>query len=570
MPMPFQKYRPYDDRRPARPHLAGPRVTSAPIWCSTDLRDGNQALVDPMDAARKQKVLRPARRARLQGDRGRLPLGVEDRLRLRPHARRGGPDPRGHDDRGADAGAAGADRADVEAIDGARRAIVHLYNSTSETQRRVVFRLDRAGITELAVRGAALCSELAGRRDATSSSSTRPRASTAPSSTTRSRSARRCRRVGADADGEDDRQPADDGRGVPAERLRRPDRVVRAARLRATARSSRVHPHNDRGTAVATAELGLMAGAERVEGTLFGNGERTGNVDLVTLALNLFTQGVDPELDLSQIDEARRSSRSATSCRSTRAIRTSASSSTRRSRARTRTRSRRGWTRRSARARSVWDVPYLPIDPKDVGRTLRGDHPRQLAVGEGRRRVPDGDGAPPRAAARAPGRLRAEGAGDHRRARRRADRRRADGGVPRALPRRTRGRTSSSRTRTRASEDDDRIAARVRVDGERAGGRRRGQRADRRARRRVRASASASRSASATTTSTRWRASADATAAAYVEADVDDQAVWGVGIHRASSRRRCARSSTRSTGDRGPPGAGSGARRLRAGVPEPG
>ena len=110
-----------------------------------------------------------------------------------------------------------------------------------------------------------------------------------------------------DAGREDDRQPADDGRALPAERLRRPDRVVRAQLLAPRlGHPARVHPHNDRGTAVATAELGLMAGAERVEGTLFGNGERTGNVDLVTLALNLLTQGVDPKLDFSQLDETKR------------------------------------------------------------------------------------------------------------------------------------------------------------------------------------------------------------------------------------------------------------------------
>ena len=131
-----------------------------------------------------------------------------------------------------------------------------------------------------------------------------------------------------------------------------------------------VHPHNDRGTAVATAELGLMAGAERVEGMpVRQRRAHRATSTSITLALNLLTQGVDPGLDLSRDRRgAARSSRSATSCPCTRATRTSASSSTRRSPARTRTRSRRGWTRRSARAPSVWDVPYLPIDPKDVGR----------------------------------------------------------------------------------------------------------------------------------------------------------------------------------------------------------
>ena len=142
-----------------------------------------------------------------------------------------------------------------------------------------------------------------------------------------------------------------------------------------------VHPHNDRGTAVATAELGLMAGAERVEGTLFGNGERTGNVDLVTLALNLLTQGVDPRArPVADRRGEARSSRSATSCPCIRGIRGPASSSTRRSRARTRTRSRRACTRSSARDSELWDVPYLADRPDGSRTQLRGDHPRQLAV----------------------------------------------------------------------------------------------------------------------------------------------------------------------------------------------
>ena len=224
---------------------------------------------------------------------------------------------------------------------------------------------------------------------------------------------------GPTPDDEDDRQPADDGRAVPAERLRRPDRVVRRATSRgATRASSRVHPHNDRGTAVATAELGLMAGAERVEGTLFGNGERTGNVDIVTLALNLLTQGVDPKLDFSQHRrDAARSSRSATSCRCIRAIRGRASSSTRRSPARTRTRSRRGCTRGSSSGgRAVGRA--VPADrPEGRRAQLRGDHPRQLAVGQGRRRLPPArrtTASTCRAGCRSSS---PSGAGDHRRSR---------------------------------------------------------------------------------------------------------------------------------------------------------
>ena len=203
---------------------------------------------------------------------------------------------------------------------------------------------------------------------------------------------------------------------VPAERLRRPASSGSSGTSRARdAIILCVHPHNDRGTAVATAELGLMAGAERVEGTLFGNGERTGNVDLVTLALNLLTQGVDPGLDLSQIDEAKRIVEECNELPvhprhpyAGELVYTAFSGSHQDAIKKGMYAQQR--SRLGALGRAV------PADRPDGRRPhLRGDHPRQLAVGEGRRRLPDGDRAPPRAAARAAGRLRAEGAGDHRR-----------------------------------------------------------------------------------------------------------------------------------------------------------
>ena len=419
-----------------------------------------------------------------------------------------------------------------EAIEGARRAIVHLYNSTSETQRRVVFRLDKA--RDHRPRRARHGALQGARRAARDTEIVFEYSPESFHGTELDYALEICEAVIAEWG------PTTEEKmivnlpttvesfppNVYADRLEWFQRHVSARDQIILS----VHPHNDRGTAVATAELGLMAGAERVEGTLFGNGERTGNVDLVTLALNLLTQGVDPGSTSRRSTRRRRSSRSATSCPSTRATRTPASSSTRPSRARTRTRSRRACTRSSARElRGVGRA--VPADRPDGRRAhLRGDHPGQLAVGEGRRRLPDGDRAPSRAAARAAGRLRAEGAGDHRRARRRADRRRAAGRVPRALPLARRGRTSSSRTRTGAPR---------RTGSSRSVARRRRAAGGRRASATGRSRRSSTRSSGSFGISIRIRdyhehamaASADATAAAYVEADVDDDAVWGVGLH---------------------------------------
>ena len=306
MPMPYWKYRPYptvdlpDRTWPDRV------VDHAPIWCSTDLRDGNQALVKPMDSARKQRMFDLLVQLGLKEievgfpsasktdfefvrkliDEDRIPgdttIAVLTQARPELIART------------------------YEAIEGAPQAIVHLYNSTSTTQRRVVFRLDEAGIVDLAVRATALCKELAGQ------TATKVMFEYSPESfhgTELEFALEICEAVMATW------QPTAEDRmivNLPTTVEAFPPNIY-ADRLEwfqrnVSARESillSVHPHNDRGTAVATAELGLMAGADRVEGTLFGNGERTGNVDLVTIALNLLTQGVDPLLDLSRLDEAK-------------------------------------------------------------------------------------------------------------------------------------------------------------------------------------------------------------------------------------------------------------------------
>jgi 2-isopropylmalate synthase len=369
MPMPFQHYRPYVTVD--LPDRTWPDVVldRAPIWCSTDLRDGNQALVNPMDGARKRRFFDLLVRLGVKEIEVGFPSAsmadfefcrtlVDEELipadttiavltQARPEL---------------------IERT-YEAIEGASRAIVHLYNSTSETQRRVVFRLDRAGITELAVRGTELCKDLAGRTD------TEIVFQYSPESfhhTELDYALEICEAVA------EEWGPTRDEKmivNLPTTVEAFPpnvyaDRMEWFARnfTRREAAILSVHPHNDRGTAVATAELGLMAGAERVEGCLFGNGERTGNVDLVTLAMNLFTQGVDPDLDLSELDEARRI---VEECNELpvhprhpyvgELVYTAFSGSHQDA-------IKKGMDAQERSGSEVWDVPYLPLDPKDVGR----------------------------------------------------------------------------------------------------------------------------------------------------------------------------------------------------------
>ncbi len=370
MTMPFRKYRPYETV--SLPDRTWPDavVSKAPIWCSTDLRDGNQSLVNPMDSGRKHRffdlLIRlgfkeievgfPAASAtdfdfvRELVDDHRIPDDVTIAVltQARPEL---------------------IERT-FEAVDGARRAIVHLYNSTSVTQRRVVFRLDRDGITELAVRGTELCRKLAAGTD------TEIVFEYSPESfhhTELDYALEICEAVAAEWGPTPDEKmivnlPTTVEQFPPNVYADRIEWFARTFSKRDAAILS-VHPHNDRGTAVATAELGLMAGAERVEGTLFGNGERTGNVDIVTIALNLLTQGVDPRLDLSQIDETKRIVEECNELPvhprhpwAGELVYTAFSGSHQDA-------IKKGMHAWKRSGDEVWDVPYLPIDPKDVGRS---------------------------------------------------------------------------------------------------------------------------------------------------------------------------------------------------------
>ena len=369
--MPRGKYRPFPpvdlpDRR--WPETA---ITAAPAWCSVDLRDGNQALIDPMDVNRKRRLFEVLVRmgfkeievgfpSSSQPDFDFVRLLIEENLIP--------------DDVTIQVLTQSRDELierTFESVAGARRAIVHLYNSTSALQRRVVFGLDREGIVAIAVRGAELIKRLASDQR-----STEFVFEYSPESFTGTElefAKEICEAV------IDVWQPTPDHRmilNLPATVEMSTPNVyadqIEWCHRNIKARESfilSVHPHNDRGSAVAATELALMAGAERVEGTLFGNGERTGNVDLITLAMNLFSQGVEPELDISNIDELRRIVEACNQLpvhpRHPYAgdlVYTAFSGSHQDA-------IKKGMEAIAASKDEVWEVPYLPIDPHDVGRT---------------------------------------------------------------------------------------------------------------------------------------------------------------------------------------------------------
>src|SRR5262245_7147235 len=284
-------------------------ITRPPIWCSVDLRDGNQALIEPMDADRKTRMFKALVQmgfkeievgfpAASQTDFDFVRQLIDERMvpddvtiqvltQSRPEL---------------------IERS-FESIKGARRAIMHLYNSTSTTQRRVVFGLDMPGLVDMAVHVATLEKTLA---DDYAAQGTEVIYEYSPESFT-----------GTELEFARDicAAVADVYKPTPQKKMiiNLPATVematanIYADQIEWCHRNFKyresfilsLHPHNDRGTGVAAAELGYMAGADRIEGTLFGNGERTGNVDIVTLALNMYTQGVDPEVDFSNINEIR-------------------------------------------------------------------------------------------------------------------------------------------------------------------------------------------------------------------------------------------------------------------------
>ncbi|MEO6987749.1 MAG: 2-isopropylmalate synthase [Aquihabitans sp.] len=377
--MPFDKYQPYvplDLRDRTWPDN---RLTKAPQWCAVDLRDGNQALIDPMDPARKLKMFQtlvgmgykeievgfPSASqtdfdfVRQLIDEDLIPDDVT--IQVLTQCRED------------------LIRRTYESIRGAREAIVHFYNSTSTLQRKVVFGLDKDGITEIAVNAAKLCRKLEEEIP-----ETLVRYEYSPESYTGTEveyAVEICDAVAEVIEPTPDRKlimnlPATVEMYTPNLYADTIEWFLRTIRNRESVTLS-LHPHNDRGCAVAAAELGVLAGADRVEGCLFGNGERTGNVDLVTLGLNLFAQGIDPEIDFSNIDAVRRvaeyCNRLPVHERHPYAgdlVYTAFSGSHQDA-------IKKGFAALYAEAEAAgqgrdyatWGVPYLPIDPAHVGRT---------------------------------------------------------------------------------------------------------------------------------------------------------------------------------------------------------
>lgn len=369
MKAPKAKYTPTPSVRLDDRQWPSKTIEKAPAWCSVDLRDGNQALIEPMDSERKNRMFDLLVRlgfkeieigfpAASQTDfdfcrelieKGRIPADVTVQVltQAREHLI----------------------HRTFEALRGVPRAIVHLYNSTSTVQREVVFKLDREGVKKIAVDGAQMLKDIAA-----SYPGTEWIFEYSPESFTGTEldyALEICEAV------------LDVWRPTPQHKaiVNLPATVenstpnVHADQIEWMSRNFTnrdsivlsVHPHNDRGTAVAAAELAMMAGADRVEGTLFGNGERTGNVDLITLALNLYTQGVDPNLDLSDIPGVIECAETCTQIPvhvrhpyAGELVFTAFSGSHQDA-------IKKGFAAQAGKA--LWQVPYLPLDPNDIGRS---------------------------------------------------------------------------------------------------------------------------------------------------------------------------------------------------------
>lgn len=372
MPMlknPATKYRPFPQINIPDRTWPSKVIDKAPIWLSSDLRDGNQSLIEPMDSVKKMRMFKTLVAVGVKEIEVGFPSASQTDFDFVRELIEGGHIPDDTTIQVLTQAREDLITRTFEALQGAKKAIVHYYNATAPSFRRIVFNQDQAGVKAIAVKAGTFIRDMA-----TQYPETDWRFEYSPeifSSTEPEFAVEVCNAV------VDVFQPTPEKKlilNLPA--------TVEAATANVYAdqiewfcrhidrRDSvlvSLHTHNDRGTGVAATELGLMAGADRVEGCLFGNGERTGNVDLVTVALNLYTQGVDPELDFSDIDGVRKV---VEECNQLPVhprhpyvgdlVHTAFSGSHQDA-------IRKGFTKQDPNG--IWEVPYLPIDPADIGRS---------------------------------------------------------------------------------------------------------------------------------------------------------------------------------------------------------
>ncbi|MFE2159789.1 2-isopropylmalate synthase [Streptomyces lydicus] len=379
--MPIHKYGRYEAVDIPERTWPDNRITAAPRWLSTDLRDGNQALIDPMSPARKRAMFDLLVRMGYKEIEVGFPSSGETDFAFVRSIIEEGAIPEDVTISVLTQAREELIERTVESLRGAHRATVHLYNATAPVFRRVVFRGSKEQVKQIAVDGTRLVMEYADKLlgdDTIFGYQYSPEIFT---DTELDFALEVCEGVMDVWQPEDGREiilnlPATVERSTPSTHADRFEWMSRNLSRREHVCLS-VHPHNDRGTAVAAAELAIMAGADRIEGCLFGQGERTGNVDLVTLGMNLFSQGVDPQIDFSQIDEIRRTSEYCNQMEvhprhpyAGDLVYTAFSGSHQDA-------IKKGFDAMQAEATAAgktvddieWAVPYLPIDPKDVGRS---------------------------------------------------------------------------------------------------------------------------------------------------------------------------------------------------------
>ena len=348
-------------------------ITKAPVWCSVDLRDGNQALIDPMNLEEKLEMFQMLVDIGIKEIEVGFPSASETEYEILRTLIEGNYIP---DDVTVQVLVQSREhliKKTFEAVKGAKNVIIHFYNSTSTLQRKVVFKKDMDGIIDIAVNGAKLIKKLSDELMETSDIHIRYEYSPESfSGTEPDYAVEICERVLEELGATPENPvilnlPSTVEGSTPNGYADQIEYFCRHLKGRDSAIIS-LHPHNDRGTAVAAAELGLLAGADRIEGTLFGNGERTGNVDIVTLALNMYTQDVDCKLDFSDINKIRevyeRTTKMKVGPRQPYAgelVFTAFSGSHQDA-------INKGKAYMDETHSDHWEIPYLPIDPADVGR----------------------------------------------------------------------------------------------------------------------------------------------------------------------------------------------------------